>query len=206
MKITQLKSKFLMNSFDQNTYVVEHRGEYVLIDAGAELEDVEKVLGKKKLSAIFVTHLHFDHIYNIEKIVEKYDADVYVVKGAEEKFKDARKNASVLVRQNMVFNIDESKIKFYEDKISLKKINAKVYFTPGHSSDAVCLLIGDNLFTGDTVFYDFIGRTDLYDSDNQQMVNSLKVISEIDFKTAFPGHDIVADKDTILNVISRIVR
>ena len=115
MVVSQIKSKFFQSSFDQNTYVVEHKGEYVLIDAGAEVEDIEKVLGKKSLSAIFVTHLHFDHIYNIDKIMQRFDCPVYVVSGKEEKFFDARKNVSVLVRQNMTFDIDKSKIKYYED-------------------------------------------------------------------------------------------
>ena len=86
MVVSQITSKFLGGSFDQNTFLVEHKGEYVLIDAGAEIEDIEKIIKNKKLSAVLITHAHFDHIYNIEKIVNRFDCDVYVSEGAEEKF------------------------------------------------------------------------------------------------------------------------
>ena len=206
MVVSQIISKFLGGSFDQNTFVFEHKGECILIDAGAEIEDIESVLGKKKLSAVLITHAHFDHIYNIEKIVERFNCDVYISKGAEEKFLNPMKNASFLVRQNMVFNVDSSKIKYYDEKISFKKFDVKVYKTPGHASDSVCLLIGSHLFTGDTVFDDFIGRCDLYDSSPKEMENSLKLIRQIEFETAYPGHYDIAKKQAILKVIDRIVR
>ena len=205
MDITKISSKFLGGSFDQNTYVIQNKGEYLLIDAGAEIEDIEKVLGKKKPSAILITHAHFDHIYNLEKIVEKYDCDVYLSAGAEEKLTDCMKNASFMVGQKMTFNIDVNKVKHYLDEISFKKFKVKVFKTPGHSFDSVCLLIGTNLFTGDTVFDDFIGRCDLYDGSPTDMENSLKLIRDIDFETAYPGHYAQANKEQILKVIRRIV-
>ena len=205
MKVTQIKSKFLRNIFDQNSYVVENKGEYVLIDAGAELDDIKNVLKKSKLSAIFLTHLHFDHIYNLESIVGAYDCPVYIVDGSEEKLFDCNKNASFMIRNNMVFNIDGAKIKYYTDEIKLKKMTAKIYFTPGHSSDSVCILIGDNLFTGDTIFDDTIGRTDFYDGSAEQMEESLRLLSNLDYKTAYPGHYNIVEKNDIDDVISRII-
>jgi glyoxylase-like metal-dependent hydrolase (beta-lactamase superfamily II) len=63
-----------------------------------------------------------------------------------------------------------------------------VFFTPGHSADSVCILFGDTLFSGDTIFADGVGRTDLYDSDNNKMVESLKTILNLNFVNLYSGH------------------
>ena len=70
--LVTVKSKFLMNLFDQNTYVLKSKKEAIIIDAGAELEDVLKEVENKKVLAVLMTHLHFDHIWNIEQYLEKY--------------------------------------------------------------------------------------------------------------------------------------
>ena len=84
-KITTIKSKFLRNIFDQNTYVLTKGNEVVIVDAGAELEDVISEVQNKKVLAVFLTHIHFDHVWNLEKYVEKFDCDVYVVEGCRKK-------------------------------------------------------------------------------------------------------------------------
>ena len=76
-----------------------------------------------------------------------------------------------------------------------------VFFTPGHSSDSVCLLIENALFSGDTIFSSGIGRTDLYDSDKNEMKKSLMKIKDIDFNICYPGHDEVTTKLQIDNII-----
>jgi len=65
----------------------------------------------------------------------------------------------------------------------------KVIETPGHTPDSVCLIAGDNIFTGDTLFKNSIGRTDLPGGDEEQMRRSLKRLMEFpdNFKI-FPGH------------------
>ena len=74
--------------------------------------------------------------------------------------------------------------------------------TSGHTSDSVCILFEDKLFTGDTVFVDGIGRTDLVDSSSFEMKNSLEKIKNIDFAVAFPGHYEPATKDKVLKEIN----
>ena len=201
-KITTIKSKFLRNIFDQNTYILTKGNEVVIVDAGAELEDVISEVQNKKVLAVFLTHIHFDHVWNLEKYVEKFDCDVYVVEGAEEKFLDAEKNASTIMRLNLVFNIAQNKIKYYAKKLKVGKFDFEVFETPGHSSDCVCILWKNNLFVGDTIFADGVGRTDLYDSNNSKMVDSLNMIKQIDFETAYPGHYGFANKAKINQVIN----
>ena len=106
-EIKTIKSKFMRNPFDQNTYVLINKNEAVIVDASAELEDVKEVLGKRKVLAILITHAHFDHTWHLEKYVQEFGCDVYVCEGEEKRFLDNKLNASFIVRQNII------QIKFY---------------------------------------------------------------------------------------------
>lgn len=205
MIIKQIKSKFLMNIFNQNTYVCISGKEAVIIDAGAELEDVKKAVKGKRVLAVLLTHIHFDHIFNIEKYISEFDCDVYIKNGAEKSFKNARENASVLIGTELKFKVPEKNIKHYTENLKLGEFKIKVISTPGHTKDSVCLLIDDDLFVGDLVFSDTIGRTDLVGGDMGEMQESLKKIKELSYKTAHTGHYVVAKKETIDSVIKNYI-
>ena len=200
-EIKTIKSKFMRNLFDQNTYVLINKNEAVIVDASAELEDVKEVLGKRKVLAILITHAHFDHTWHLEKYVNECDCDVYVCEGEEKRFIDERLNASFIVRQKIYQNVDKKFVKYYAEKLKIGSFDFDVIFTPGHTSDGVCILWNKNLFTGDTVFSDGIGRTDLEDSSAFEMKNSITKILDIDFEMAFPGHYEAADKNRIKRTI-----
>lgn len=205
MEVKQIKSKFLRNIFDQNTYAVIGKNSALIIDAGAEIEDIKAAVSGKKVLAVLMTHLHFDHLWNIEYYTRQFDCDVYIQGGAEEKLSDSNKNASYFVKKNMVFNIPKNHIKNYAEKFKLDEFEIEIFKTPGHSSDSVCIKIGDYLFTGDTVFSDSIGRTDFYDSSPDAMEASLKLIESIDFKIACPGHYDECTKSEAVNVIKMFI-
>ena len=188
MEIITLKSKFLRNLFDQNTYVVKNGNSAILIDAGAEIADVLNVLDGAKVCAVLLTHVHFDHIWNIEEYIKEFDCDVYVCKGAEEKFGDYKKNCASFVNKELIRNVKNDKIKYYQKELVFDNINVDVYFTPGHCADCVCLKINNALFSGDTLFANGVGRTDIFDSSEHDMKNSLKMIKTIDFEVMYPGH------------------
>lgn len=65
----------------------------------------------------------------------------------------------------------------------------KVIETPGHTADGVCFIFENNIFTGDTLFKNSIGRTDLFGGNDAQMEVSLKRLLEFpDNYKVFPGH------------------
>ena len=201
MEIVCLKSKYMRGVMEQNTYVLL-KGKYALIvDAGANTQDVKQVVGNKKVLGVLMTHLHFDHFWYVQEYLEEFDTSVFIQKGFENKFGDSELNGSVLVRQNIQKNIDKNKIKYYEKNLKLENFDVEVVETPGHSADCVCLLVENKLFTGDTIFSDCIGRIDLKDSDKNQMIESLEKIRELDFETAFPGHYGSVSKEQIIKTI-----
>lgn len=201
VKIKAINSRFLYGQFNQNTYVLTNETQAVIIDAGAELDEVKQAVGERKVLAILMTHLHFDHFWHIDKYLDEFDCPVYIKNGFDFKFLDGESNALTLVRIKFTKNVEKNRIKYYEKTLKLGKFKFDIISTPGHAADCVCILMNDNLFTGDTVFADTIGRTDLKDSDGEQMLESLKKIKELDFNFAYPGHNEMASKKQILNVI-----
>ena len=202
MEIITIVSKFLRNLFNQNTYVLKKDNSALIIDAGAELEDIKKAVAGCKVEAILMTHLHFDHIWNIEQYLAEFDCNVYVCKGAEDKFSDYKKNASSVMRNSIERKVDKSRISYYEDSLKFDGFDIEVYFTPGHCKDCVCLKIENSLFSGDTIFAQSIGRTDIIDSDNNEMKESLRLIEKIDFDIYYPGHNESATKQQAIKVIN----
>lgn len=65
----------------------------------------------------------------------------------------------------------------------------KVIRTPGHTQDSICILYKEILFSGDTIFHNGgRGRTDLEGGSESQILNSIKQLEKIDYKTLCPGH------------------
>jgi len=83
------------------------------------------------------------------------------------------------------------KAKVYDFK-NIEEINKikdiKVIKTPGHAQDSLCFLYKDILFSGDTLFHDGIGRTDLQDGEPEKMLDSLEKLKKIKYKILCPGH------------------
>ena len=123
MEIICLKSKFLRNVFDQNTYIVKSGDSAVIIDAGAEIEEVKSQLGESKVEAILMTHLHFDHFWNLEKYIEKFGCSVFICEGMEEKFVTPLLNGSTIMRMQKTQNIDKKFIKYYEKGLKFENFD-----------------------------------------------------------------------------------
>ncbi|MGB2705312.1 MAG: MBL fold metallo-hydrolase [Candidatus Omnitrophota bacterium] len=75
------------------------------------------------------------------------------------------------------------------DIISDDSISFEVIYTPGHTLGSISLKMGNVIFTGDTLFKDGVGRTDLPGGSEKELVNSVKRLMEFDRSTKIlPGH------------------
>jgi len=76
------------------------------------------------------------------------------------------------------------------DTIKVGELKFLVLHTPGHTPGSVCFLMDKAIFTGDTLFIDSIGRTDLEGSDPEEMFKSLKRLTTLaDDIIVYPGHN-----------------
>ena len=92
----------------------------------------------------------------------------------------------------MGIDIDAIKPDFFlqEGDLSLDDLELQVILTPGHSPGSVCLYWSDQkvLFTGDVVFKEGLGRTDLPGGDGAKLKASIKRLAELDVEWLLSGH------------------
>ena len=202
MEVKVIKSGLLQT----NTYIVSIDKNCIIIDPSFAEEDIRDYVYENgyNVLAILLTHGHFDHIEASNSLAKLYGCKVYLNKEDLELVLDAKLNGSTRYSRKEIV-VDKQHLKVFEKEIILKLDNfmVDVMFTPGHSKGSCCYLIGNELFSGDTLFKNGIGRVDLYKGDSKAMDNSLKYIFTLpDEVVVFPGH---GDETTILKERNRYI-
>ena len=164
-------------------------GNSAVIDPADRCESILAGLEGTTPVCILLTHAHFDHILALDKLRDATGAPVYMHKNDAEMLLDAEKNCSLpVLRRNLTFRPPEFPCEDGE-VIRIGKAGVKLLHTPGHTKGSCCYLCGDKLFSGDTLFANGVGRTDLYGGDENALLSSLQKIRDLpgDYEV-FPGH------------------
>lgn len=169
----------------------------VVIDPGfystEEEQEFFSFIGENGLKpeAVLLTHAHFDHIFGVAKVQEKFGIPVYM---------DPKEELSFTYNEDMTallgLSAPDTGFRYTDARegmtIDAAGFSFEVLSTPGHAPGAVCFLDREEklMFTGDTLFAGTIGRTDLLNSDYDQeilsIMNKLIILDpEIQF---YPGH------------------
>lgn len=171
-----------------NCYLVraDESADAVVIDPGAEPERIQSALCGKKPAAILLTHGHFDHIGALEGFpgvpVYMHPADAIMLK-------DAEWNAGAQFGFSLPPLAAEPAFVQEGAVLSLAGLEIRVLHLPGHSRGSVGYLIGDALFSGDTLFCRGYGRTDLRGGDFGELRSSLRRLFHLEKDYAvYPGH------------------
>lgn len=166
-----------------NTFLlIGDQGHAVAIDPNAPAQRYLDVLKENnaQLAAILLTHAHYDHMGSVAQLRRETGASLMVSKLDSNPHMDER-----------LFPPLEN-VTCYEDgnHFSVDDMDFQVIATPGHTSGSVCLLCGNALFSGDTLFCGDIGRTDLETGSMPQMNASLcKLAAKVpDEVQVLPGH------------------
>lgn len=174
-----------VGQLETNCYVVtdEKTLEAVVIDPGDESGTILAYLEQNKLNCgtILVTHGHFDHVGAVRTLAEELPARVYMNK------KDAN---GPLGSVPFGFNPPEDTVFCAEgDVIKVGGLEFRVLETPGHTPGGLVFLCENAMFTGDTLFSGSCGRTDLQGGDMDELMRSLKKLSDLpgDYEV-YPGH------------------
>ena len=184
---------FSVGMMANNNFLVidDESKEAVLIDATAKIGELKSVLDEygATLKYILLTHGHFDHIMGVNSINKDFNAKVLVHKDDKQiidESDDFMMSVGLEPFEHPVIDeyIDES------TEIKIGNTPIKVIHLPGHTQGGVGYLIEDKLFSGDTVFLESIGRTDLVGGNYQQLVSSIKekVFALPDKTTIYTGH------------------
>jgi len=165
-----------------NSYLLLNK-KPVIIDpctlADKVLNNLKKYIEPEDLEYIILTHYHYDHADAALKIKEVTKAKI-LIHESDVKFLDFKPDRTL--RDNEILNLGDYKL--------------KVIHTPGHTPGSICLFEPKtkSLFSGDTVFSQGVGRTDLPGGSTEQLIESLKRLCKLDVKVLYPGHGEVTDE------------
>lgn len=181
-----------------NTYLVENNHSVIIIDPANHMKTLESFIGEKKVEAVFLTHGHFDHFRMLKEVLEKYPVKCYLHPKAVDKITNLVDScAGFFGIKNLPIMDEKRLIKVTDNQvISLPNFQVKVLYTPGHTNCSVVYLIDDCMFSGDTLFRNSVGRTDLPTGSIMALDNSLKRLKGL--KTnyiIYPGHDACTSMD-----------
>lgn len=175
LKVIQLELGDMANY----SYLVAdtQRGEAAIIDPQDDIAPFLKAAEKDslKITAVLLTHGHYDHVGGAEALAARFNIPVYLSEH-EASFYTPR-------CRNMKRTADG-------EKIVLGGISIECIHTPGHTPGCQCFLMNGHLFTGDTLFVDAVGRTDLPGGSSAVLFKSLQRIKRLpDATIIWPGHN-----------------
>lgn len=178
-------------SFASNCYAVISDGRAFVVDPSISCDGIFEAVSKEDavIDGILLTHGHFDHILSLDTLRKNACVSAMIHKEDAEMLEDGTKNAfAIFFGKDKRFSPVE-KLLSDGDKIRIGFEEITVIHTPGHSKGSVCYLCGDSLITGDTLFADNVGRSDLYGGSTSELKASLKRLSSLDPKLKiYPGH------------------
>ena len=171
--------KLTLGLYQTNTYLLANDTEAVVIDPGYEADTILDALAGRTLKAILLTHGHFDHVGAVKELVAETGCQVWI--HAAEATMPPMVTAGPLY---FTHTYDEG------DTISpIEGLELTVLHTPGHTPGSVCLLMGKEMFSGDTLFACSFGRTDLPGGDPRKMMESLRRLASLQGNFFIhPGH------------------
>ncbi len=182
----------VVGQLQTNCYIIESNVRSLIIDPGDEPERILRYVNDLKVvpGDIIATHTHFDHVLGVDA-VRKVAKSRFLIHSEDLPMLQSMQSR---VRQFMGFEVPPPpKVDGYikdGDVFKLGEESIRVLHTPGHSPGSVSLAGPGFVLTGDVLFNQSIGRTDLPGGDFQTLVDSIKEkLFTLDEETiVYPGH------------------
>ena len=179
-----------------NCYLLMHEttGRCAAIDPGGEGERIAAAIERAglELGRIFLTHGHFDHLLGVDFVCRRYGAPFALSSKDEFLLKASSTSAELFgvragdMPERIDIDLDG------RDAVSFGRTELRIISTPGHTPGHVVLYepLSKSLFTGDTLFRESIGRTDLPGGDYSWIMRSIldKIMPLGDDVKVYPGH------------------
>lgn len=177
-----------------NCYIIsnEKTGEAIVIDPADKAVTIEQQLKANDLvcKGILLTHGHFDHILASTELSAATRAKTHAHEAEEQLLQDPVLNASAGFRRE--YSMLPDVLLKDQDVLSMAGFTIKAIHTPGHTAGGTCYYFAEQgaLFSGDTLFLESIGRTDLPTGNQRLLVASIlnKLMLLEDQVIVYPGH------------------
>jgi len=199
---------------DCNVIVIGYKDDFALVDTGNGEFSKQKIetlkqqgFELKNCSQLILTHIHFDHINGVHDFqrpvkMHKDDAEEVEKKNQTAIFgNEVFKDMSIAAGMHFKSFPIEQKLTDGEE-LSIAGQKWQVLHTPGHTKGSMCLFEEKTrtLISGDTLFANAIGRTDLYSANPEHMKETLERLKTLKIKTLLPGHGQTVEVDTAARV------
>lgn len=170
-----------------NCYILmdEATKESAVIDPGGDEDDIINEIQRlgTKVKIVLLTHGHADHTGGVDKLKEKYNVPVAL----------NNRDKEMMLNHEFIYgsinSVIEKNIKD-GDKFIVGNLEINCVETPGHTPGGVSFIVGNMVFTGDTLFQGSIGRTDFKGGDSDAIIKSIKtkLLTLPEDTVVYPGH------------------
>lgn len=181
--------------FGATTYLIYDKKtlEGALIDCTCAVDEISKKIKDEKINLkyILITHGHFDHVYCLSKMKERFpEASILIHKNDLELIRNMDTQCQMAEVESIKVPCADGLIDEDTKNLKLGEYDIKIIHTKGHTKGGVCYLIDGVLFSGDTLFQDSIGRCDLWGGSLSEIEESItqKLYKLDDNTVVYPGH------------------
>ena len=183
----------ILGDVSTNSFLVyeKNSSNCLIIDLGGYPLLHMKTIEEKSLNLEYIlfTHGHYDHILGLDKMPDSSSIKIMIDQNDADCIPKAERNLSCFVGTPFQCN---KPFETYNLDMPLKcgNLEITIHSTPGHTPGSICILINEVLFSGDTVFQQSIGRTDLPGGDHNIILESIEKICKTfpENTIIFPGH------------------
>jgi hydroxyacylglutathione hydrolase len=184
--------RVVVSHLSANCYIVGGpSGAGLVIDPGGNADSIKQAIedANLEIELIVLTHGHSDHIAALYDIQDRTGAAV-AIHALDADFLEGRGSVSSQFGISYRTPHPPDRLLREGDIVNAGRLSFTVLHTPGHTPGSICLLSGDKVFTGDTLFHRGIGTTLMPGSSRPQLIESIRtrLMTLPDETTVYPGH------------------